>query len=272
MATQDIRKQAIQDFNDKLALEPKLRKKLRKLDKKILNQFRRNMLRGQMTRADTFSPELEDLLAKHYVLVANEFQGNIENQLPKDLGLTATEKTTLALALAAFFERRATNQAHFITQTTQKEMGKAALLAASETEDQIEQAVIAAAILSRRFLAREGATATLETQAAAEATKAAEFDVLAGKRPLTLDTPPGAANKEWVTMRDERVRRSPFFHTRADQQVRPINVPFSVGGEQLRFPGDTSLGASIGNVINCRCAAIGDIDKLADLRAARFAT
>jgi hypothetical protein len=33
----------------------------------------------------------------------------------------------------------------------------------------------------------------------------------------------------------------------------PVNEPFTVGGEQLMYPGDDSLGASPGNVINCQC-------------------
>ena len=65
----------------------------------------------------------------------------------------------------------------------------------------------------------------------------------------------------WVTRLDERVRGAPggkyassqFNHWEAHGQIVPIGTPFTVSGEQLRFPGDTTLGASVGNVINCRC-------------------
>lgn len=35
-----------------------------------------------------------------------------------------------------------------------------------------------------------------------------------------------------------------------------VSEPFVVGGERLMFPGDSSLGAGPGNVINCRCTSI----------------
>lgn len=57
----------------------------------------------------------------------------------------------------------------------------------------------------------------------------------------------------WSTMLDERVRE---WHQEAEGQERRVDQPFDVGGEQLRFPGDMSLGASLRNVINCRCAAV----------------
>ena len=59
--------------------------------------------------------------------------------------------------------------------------------------------------------------------------------------------------KRWSTMRDDRVRD---WHHDAEGQSRPVNDAFSVGGEQLMFPGDQSLGASLRNLVNCRCAVI----------------
>lgn len=86
------------------------------------------------------------------------------------------------------------------------------------------------------------------TQAIAEET--------AGQYPLEVvaDGTAGTEQivKQWVTMQDERVRHA---HAAAHGQIVPVHVAFEVGGEQLRFPGDTGLGASLGNVINCRCVA-----------------
>lgn len=67
----------------------------------------------------------------------------------------------------------------------------------------------------------------------------------------------------WRNMGDERVRgnpsgiyaRSHFDHWSAEGQERPVDIPFDISGEQMKFPGDASLGASIGNRINCRCTA-----------------
>lgn len=71
----------------------------------------------------------------------------------------------------------------------------------------------------------------------------------------------GFTKKRWLTSRDARVRRptpsSPYDHRSADGQVVPIDKPFLVSGERLMFPGDSSQGASIGNVVNCRCTCVG---------------
>jgi uncharacterized protein with gpF-like domain len=63
--------------------------------------------------------------------------------------------------------------------------------------------------------------------------------------------------KEWVSAQDERTRTSPpdeFDHIEADGQVVDMNEAFTVGGEQMMFPGDP--GGSAGNIINCRCAVV----------------
>jgi hypothetical protein len=57
--------------------------------------------------------------------------------------------------------------------------------------------------------------------------------------------------KTWLSMGDEFVRDD---HADADGQTVDDDEAFDVGGEQLQWPGDISLGASAGNVINCRCA------------------
>lgn len=59
--------------------------------------------------------------------------------------------------------------------------------------------------------------------------------------------------KRWLATRDPRVRAD---HLGADGQVRKIDEPFEVGGELMLYPGDSSLGASLGNVIQCRCTTI----------------
>lgn len=67
-----------------------------------------------------------------------------------------------------------------------------------------------------------------------------------------------ALDKEWITALDGRQRTSPpdeFDHGAADGQIVDMDSHFVVSGEEMRFPGDTSQGASAGNVINCRCAS-----------------
>lgn len=62
-----------------------------------------------------------------------------------------------------------------------------------------------------------------------------------------------AFTKTWRSVGDSKTRPA---HRAADGQTVPYDRPFIVDGEQLMFPGDSSLGAKIGNTINCRCVMI----------------
>lgn len=71
----------------------------------------------------------------------------------------------------------------------------------------------------------------------------------------------GAPTKVWWTTLDERTRRGErgFDHAAAHLQEVAISNPFMVSGEMMQYPGDSQLGASIGNRINCRCVPIFSI-------------
>ncbi len=56
--------------------------------------------------------------------------------------------------------------------------------------------------------------------------------------------------KQWLSTRDDRTRDT---HLMADGQERPIDEPFDVGGYQLMWPGDGSLGAPASELVQCRC-------------------
>lgn len=57
--------------------------------------------------------------------------------------------------------------------------------------------------------------------------------------------------KEWVASAGERTREA---HSEANGQIRNLNEPFIVDGEQLMQPSDPNGSPS--NVINCRCAVV----------------
>ena len=54
-------------------------------------------------------------------------------------------------------------------------------------------------------------------------------------------------------MRDERVRDT---HAEIDGVTIPINDAFVVGNSLMDYPMDTSYGADLEEVINCRCGCI----------------
>jgi phage portal protein BeeE len=70
--------------------------------------------------------------------------------------------------------------------------------------------------------------------------------------------------KRWVATMDARTRTvessGRFDHLDANRQVVTNEGVFVVSGEKLLHPGDTSNGASSGNVVQCRCVAVAHFD------------
>ena len=75
----------------------------------------------------------------------------------------------------------------------------------------------------------------------------------------------------WDSQGDSRVRTGTFDHLRADGNTALPDGPFTVSGEKLMFPGDESLGASKGNVKNCRCSAYTEMVEVSKVRRGRVA-
>ena len=94
--------------------------------------------------------------------------------------------------------------------------------------------------------------ARAERIARTEVGAASNFGAIEGAKSTRLPL-----EKEWIDAGDARVRPAgkptPFDHVSANGQRVPMDDPFTVSGEKLMFPLDTSLGASAGNVIQCRC-------------------
>src|SRR4030095_12983062 len=59
--------------------------------------------------------------------------------------------------------------------------------------------------------------------------------------------------KAWACLMDGRQRPT---HGQANGQQRALKDPYSVGGYDLMFPGDSSLGAPAGETIQCRCTEL----------------
>ena len=60
----------------------------------------------------------------------------------------------------------------------------------------------------------------------------------------------GYAHKRWMAMKDKKVRHT---HVWADGEEMDIQKPFIVGGYEMLFPLDQSLGADAREVVGCRC-------------------
>ncbi len=154
-------------------------------------------------------------------------------------------------------------QANYVTRTNQKEIDTSMAIAKSKLDEEegpeptvAAVAALAAAEFRERAFNRAPTISATYTQVSAEGTKSIERQAvlsrrngfnaaLAGIKPLTDD-------EIWVTVGDEVVRPA---HVEADGQVKK-NGTFVVKDQLLRFPGDTSLGATLDNTVNCRCSAV----------------
>lgn len=253
--------------NEQIALKLDLERRFLPTVKALFNamktDYRISIATGKRTRAEAYMAQWQAHLAVHYKRVQKAFRGAITGP-QKQTGEDEDLNDEILAALLLWAEQRAPEQARYITLTNQKALDESLAQARQAFADEgrtdytnRELATVAAAILGRRLLGRTGAITTLETQAPAEATKLVEMFAAAGLPPEAAVTGARVLQtgkfKQWQTMRDERVRAG---HKEAEGQLRPIERPFIVAGERLMYPGDTSLGASISNVINCRCVSV----------------
>jgi len=262
---------AARDLRDKLRLERELRAQVDAYHKTIVARF------DESLNMNEFNASLTAILTEHYRNVSDIFSNRLGSQLPRNVSTTDNERRTIERDLNQWIAARAPNQAQRINKTTSDDI-TAAFAAASDDElvrelvgleAEITKKTIATAIFSRKLTARAGSIASTETQAVAETAKATEAEVLSGFEPsITSPTRhPSQVMKEWVSVGDSVVRTGTFDHLTADGQRRPTNEPFVVSGEQLMHPGDTSRGASVGNVINCRCSAVYDVEEVINVRS-----
>ena len=274
------RQQAAKDLNAKLRLEAKLRPRVERVEREVVREVVRSLGNSRgLPDVEGFSADrLEPILLAHYEDVGEKFSKQIRGDLPQDVAITLEEEATVDATLVGFFERRAPEQAAIIAKNNRRDAERSIIAAADEGRRAVEAgdpmpglreaALIAGAILFRGLRGRTTGIVMGETQAPAEASKLTELNTLLGNEPSVdsgQEAAPSPVMKTWVSQGDSRVRTPPdssFDHLRADSTEVPVNQPFRVSGESLMYPGDTSLGASIGNVANCRCSSITDPDEV----------
>ena len=265
-----------EDLNAKLRQEAMFRPKLVAYNQRLVQDFtRKYAITGLTPDFSEYDEELSTILFDHYKATGEIFSNSLGEEMPDDVSVTDREFEIIAAALLAHFLTRASKVSAEINATTQGDAEDAISFGHAEREatpqlGAVETAAIAGAALSRKLRGRLTATVTTETQVPAEQSKLAEAEVLSGIPPSisTGTLQRVEVTKEWVTVGDDLVRPA---HVAADGAIVNINQPFKVGGEQLMVPGDESLGATAGNIINCRCSAEYDTDEIVNLRQERAA-
>jgi hypothetical protein len=274
MASREAENRQVEsDLRNKLKLENTFKPEIRNLFLRMSKQFSISVAKtGVAPLASTFLADWQGLLRKHYDRVQKMFTGTVRQLQGKflenwslkqeDEELDDEELATFAFALQEWSNERAPESAGFITDTNQKNFddslneARKQLQEDEEPFDDRDLALVALALLRRKFNGRIEGIATLETQAAAEVTKLTEAEVSSGIAP-SVNEPLGfvvvVATKVWRTVGDSRVRD---IHRKVNGQIKLITQPFEVNGQLLRHPGDTSLGATLDNTANCRCSGI----------------
>ena len=256
MATPSAQSQADVDLDLKLRLENEFRRGLRSTDGQLVRDVVRSVgVTGGLPDVESLTRErVEPLLEDHYQRVVAAFSDEIRAELPDDVGATSTEDAVIATSLATALGSRAEAQARLIGETNLKDAERALsferIRGFAEGLSIQEIAFGTGALFSRSLRGREGARACFETQASAELSKQVEADVLSKGAPPT---------KEWITVGDDKVRP---HHVAVDSVKVPLDRAFTVNQERLMYPGDTSLGATASNVVNCRCASVVDRDAI----------
>jgi hypothetical protein len=244
----------------KLSLEDRFRPRIRAAFNAIIKDFRIFVAAtGTIPTLRKYQAVWETLVDNHYKRTQNAFKGVI---LPgkKQVEITDEDREEiLLLALLTWREQNASQSAVAITATTRDNMFDAINTALEQARNEgitltnRELAVSAAAILRRKLQSRVSGIAITETQKPSESTKHIEAETESGLTPRILGgsaLAPTTSRKRWRTVGDDRVRK---IHRQVNGQMRSLNEPFIVNGQYLMHPGDSSLGASIDNVANCRC-------------------
>lgn len=192
----------------------------------------------------------------------------VASKLELDLAAAADPERVEDLVAAASTEwRDVTVESHSsrIAETNVRQMNRSVEMAregAEPSEGRRSLAMRAATFLFGMFRRRIKPIAQTETQGAFEATKQIKAEAQSGLIPFPLGSvfpglvpPPNVKPlKEWRTMRDERVRKT---HVKMDTVTIAVDELFHVGEKSLmRYPTDTSLGADLEEIINCRCSAL----------------
>lgn len=284
------------DRRELAAVELATKLRLERIEILELREFFRNMASdlgtfyiatGTVLNANNYTEELTAIVTRQYNRTARAFSGQLidfirENpdgeadQLRADLTTIATgrgitldqqlveiEMSTRA-EVQAFLSRSIAEDVRNITRTNQKmlDIAVAQSIASFEEVEPTRQQVAKLAVPNarNRGFNRAPTIAATSTQKAAEGTKAKEVEQLVAVRNGTeariQGITPLQVKRIWMTMGDDLVRGS---HLLADFQESEGGT-FTVQGQLLKFPGDTDLGATADNVINCRCSAVTIIE------------
>lgn len=254
------------DLNKKLRLERGFFQDIRILLRKTANAGRMPFFNPAK-----FESEFEDTIFDHYVRVFNVFGDDYRKT--HHLGMLRIQELMFRNDAMMTFEETAIKQAAIITKTSSSQLVKAKEISQAKSVDPsflklgVPYIVLLHSEYSRLVMSRNTAIVCFNTQWPAEFSKRLEIDYLVGSKGITTKSAI-PKSKRWDAVGDDLMRR---WHSDADGQIVDIDDLFTVMGEKLDRPGDSSNGASGANLHNCRCSATYKINA-SELSDAVFAT
>lgn len=274
MTTSERNKRAKRNLTLKLALEKTFSRDL----VSYFNEIKTDVVSfytatGLLINADVYQKQTETLLERHYKRVIRNFINEGKYSYRKSLEAKGIEykqeqeeedekiKATSVLIALAFVENIVQQRALQLIETTNDNIKDTAAKApkkAKESGAKVHDEMNKG--LDRAFKGRQAMIALTETQFMAERSKNIEAAVISRNGnvdPSSINdgvvTGSPDVKKEWAAILDDRTRGG---HAIADGQKQNMNDPYIVNGEYLMYPSDTSMGASLGNIINCRCSSL----------------
>lgn len=218
--------------------EKDLRNKLR-----LENQFVNRLGRILMDPISIQTRLLERFLLGHYTRTYDGFKNTFQNR--RDVEMTKFQRLRMRDYTQGEFDQRAVRQAKLITDNTRKILAEIQKLDIPMQEQRN--------MFQFRMGIRATRIVTTETEWSAERTKLREVQFLQNG-----PNEENSGKKRWDIIGDDRMRE---HHLDSANQLVGVDSPFVVADELLMFPGDTDLGASAGNIINCRCSAFYSVPK-----------
>lgn len=273
-------KRARRNLALKLILERRFLPELTIYFNRILRNFRTLYIAtGMKLDVSTFNRETTLLIRRQYIRTAKAFSNEMRLALAGEKNIDFTKQIEendqfdpiIDAALFAYINEQVPQTVAKINQTTTKniadslQQGTAQILEEGGDINERSVGLAASIVLKRKLDGRKTTISMTETQFMAESTKAIESAVVGSEGQVNPFNIIGATaiiagaaniNKSWASILDGDTRQDGFDHVEPDGQNVKWNQPFIVSSEKLMFPGDRSLGASIGNIANCRCSAI----------------
>ena len=283
---QEQNRQGALELADKMKLEARMAPEMRRFFRRLANDLEASiLLTGGVQHTARYERSLEALLLTQYERTEVKFGNGLTDQLAEQeedtvmwlvllaigrvLGLQSKAEVLAYIRAktgerdAEFIDINAPKDAGNIGRTNNRHLQAAVATAGVVLTERLEREPTRAELAKeskRQFLStsigRSNTIAATTTQRAAEGMKDINRQVFLGYRngmeSVQLQIPQNPGNEVWVSLGDSIVR---IAHILADGQLKQ-NGTFTVKGQLLKYPGDDSLGATLDNLINCRCSSI----------------